>query len=292
MSGSALPGAERPETIRATGLVVGYKADPVVSGIDLVVRAGTSVALVGTNGSGKSTLLKTLVGLQPRLGGGLAVLGGEPGSSPRRVGYLSQFHASGFILPLRSIDVVRMGRFPHQGLLGRATSEDHDIVDWALRTMGAADLARKPLRSLSGGQRQRVHLAQVLARRADVILLDEPNAGLDAGGRERYLDAFAAELHRGATLVTATHDIGEAIEYDQVLLLSRRVVALGPGREVLTPDRLMETFGIVIRDPHAEHAGRFTVAERTHGGPQIVDLGPVADRDAAAPGAPGAAAGR
>ena len=129
----------------------------------------------------------------------------------------------------------------------------------------------------------------MLARRADLILLDEPNAGLDAGGRERYLEAFAAELHRGAALVTATHDIGEAIEYDQVLLLARRVVALGPGREVLTPDRLMETFGIVIRDPHAEHAGRFTVAERTHGAPQILDLGLLPETEPTGPGrAPGA----
>jgi ABC-type Mn2+/Zn2+ transport system ATPase subunit len=262
-----------PDAIAATNLAVGYGGDVVVKGIDLRVAPGTSLALVGTNGSGKSTLLKTLVGLQPPLGGELTMLGHEPGASPRRVGYLAQFHASGFVLPLRAIDVVRMARFPSLGLLGRATSADHDLVAWAMQTMGVAGLARAPLRSLSGGQRQRVHLAQVLARRADLILLDEPNAGLDAGGRERYLDAFAAELHRGAALVTATHDISEAIEYDQVLLLARRVIALGPGREVLTPDRLMETFGIVIRDPHQEHAGRFTVSERTHGAPQIVDLG-------------------
>jgi ABC-type Mn2+/Zn2+ transport system ATPase subunit len=260
------------ERIRAHGLVIGYRGDVVLEGLDLRVGPGTSLALVGTNGSGKSTLLKTLVGLQPKLAGELAVLGMTPGAAPRRVGYLAQFHASGFVLPLRAIDVVRMARFPSQGLLGRTTAEDRDLVSWAMETMGVAELSRTPLRSLSGGQRQRVYLAQVLARRADLVLLDEPNAGLDAGGRERYLDAFAAELRRGVTLVTATHDIGEAIEYDQVLLLARRVVALGPGREVLTPDRLMETFGIVIRDPHIEHAGRFTVAERSHGAPQIVDL--------------------
>jgi ABC-type Mn2+/Zn2+ transport system ATPase subunit len=260
------------ERIQARGLAIGYRGDVVVDGLDLRVGPGTSLALVGTNGSGKSTLLKTLVGIQPRLAGELAVLGMPPGAAPRRVGYLAQFHASGFVLPLRAIDVVRMARFPSQGLLGRTTAEDRDLVAWAMQTMGVAELARTPLRSLSGGQRQRVYLAQVLARRADLVLLDEPNAGLDAGGRERYLDAFAAELRRGVTLVTATHDIGEAIEYDQVLLLARRVVALGPGREVLTPDRLMETFGIVIRDPHIEHAGRFTVAERAHGAPQVVDL--------------------
>jgi ABC-type Mn2+/Zn2+ transport system ATPase subunit len=258
--------------IVAHGLAVGYRGEVVVDGIDVRVAAGASLALVGTNGSGKSTLLKTLVGLQPRLGGDLRVLGRAPGDSPRRVGYLSQFHASGFVLPLRAIDVVRMARFPNQGLLGRATGEDRDLVEWALERMGVVDLARSPLRSLSGGQRQRVYLAQVLARRADVLLLDEPDAGLDAAGREHYLDAFAGELRRGAAIVTATHDIGEAIEYAQVLLLARRVVALGPGRDVLTPDRLMETFGIVIRDPHIEHAGRFTVAERSHGAPQVVDL--------------------
>ena len=97
------------------------------------------------------------------------------------------------------------------------------------------------------------------------------STGVDAGGRELYLDAFAAELQRGAAMVTATHDIAEAVEYDQVLLLARRVVALGAGRDVLTPDQLMETFGIVIQDPHEEHAGRFTVAEVAHGGPQTID---------------------
>lgn len=281
--------SEQPDAILARGLSIGYRGDVVVDGIDLRVAAGRSLALVGTNGSGKSTLLKTLVGLQAPQGGELRMLGAAPGASPKRVGYLSQFHASGFILPLRAIDVVRMARFPSQGLLGRATSEDRDLVDRAMRTMGMAELATAPLRSLSGGQRQRVYLAQVLARRADLILLDEPNAGLDAGGRERYLEAFSAELHRGAALVTATHDISEAIEYDQVLLLARRVVALGPGREVLTPDRLMETFGIVIRDPHEEHAGRFTVAERTHGAPQILDLGLLPDSgDTGRGAAPGA----
>ena len=263
----------RPDAILARGLAVGYRGDVVVEGIDLRVQLGTSLALVGTNGSGKSTLLKTLVGLQQRKGGELTLLGAAPGASPKRAGYLAQFHASGFILPLRAIDVVRMARFPHLGLWRRADATDEALVRTAMATMGIERLAESPLRSLSGGQRQRVYLAQVLARQADLILLDEPNAGLDAAGLEHYQQAFARELRRGAALVTATHDISEAIEYDQVLLLARRVVALGPGEEVLTPDRLLETFGILIRDRHAEHAGRFTVAERGHGAPQTIDIG-------------------
>ena len=261
------------DAVVARGLAIGYPGDLVVEDIDLRIREGTSLALVGTNGSGKSTLLRTIVGLLRPAGGSLSVLGRAPGASPTRVAYLAQTRSSGFILPLQAIDVVRMARFPHLGLLGRMTSLDHDLVHMAMMAMGVEQLARTPLRNLSGGQRQRIHLAQVLAHRADLILLDEPNAGLDAAGLERYQQAFAAELHRGAALVTATHDISEAVEYDQVLLLARRVVALGPGDEVLTPDRLMETFGILIRDRHAEHRGRFTVAERGHGAPQVIEMG-------------------
>jgi ABC-type Mn2+/Zn2+ transport system ATPase subunit len=258
--------------VEARALEIGHPGEVVVGGIDLVVPARGSLALVGTNGSGKSTLIRTIVGLLAPLSGSLAVFGGPPGRSPTRVAYVAQFHAGAHILPIRVVDVVRMGRFAHLGLVGRMGPADHELVRWAMESMGVSDLARAPLRTLSGGQRQRVYLAQALARRADLIVLDEPTAGLDAGGRERYLDAFAGELHRGAAIITATHDIGEAAEYDQVLLLARRVVALGSGDEVLTPDRLLETFGVVVRDLHEEHAGRFTVAERAHGGPQTIEM--------------------
>jgi ABC-type Mn2+/Zn2+ transport system ATPase subunit len=263
--------ASAEPVISARGLAVGFGRSVVVAGIDVEVRSGGSLALVGTNGSGKSTLIKTLVGLLPQAGGSLTVLGRAPGRAPRRMAYLAQFHDAGSILPIRVIDIVRMGRYPALGHTGRLGAEDHELIVKGMELMGITHLTQAPMRSLSGGQLQRVYLAQVLARRADLIVLDEPTAGIDAGGRELYLDAFAAELRRGAAIVTATHDIAEAVEYDQVLLLARRVVALGPGREVLTPDQLMETFGIVIHDPHEEHAGRFTVAEVAHGGPQTIE---------------------
>ena len=112
--------------------------------------------------------------------------------------------------------------------------------------MGIAHLANHPLQSMSGGQRQRTYLAQVLAHEADLLVLDEPTAGLDLSGRERYRRVVAAALARGAAVVTATHDIGEASECDQVVLLNRRVVAHGPAREVLTAGQLLETFGITL----------------------------------------------
>ncbi len=244
-------------------LEIGYEHEAIVSGIDLDLQAGQALALVGTNGSGKSTLLKTIVGLLPARRGELQVLGNRPGAAPGQIAYLAQFHTSGFILPLRAIDVVRMGRFSLHGLLGRMTPEDDDVVRWALRTLGIDRLAEQPLRLLSGGQQQRVYLAQVLARRADLIVLDEPTAGLDAAGREIYLQAMQAERERGATVIMATHDIQEAAMCDCVMLLARRVVACGSPETVLTPEALLETFGIVmtLRDQHLSLA----VMEHEHG---------------------------
>ena len=240
------------DRVRARGLAIGYAGHPLVSGIDLDLAPGQSLALIGVNGSGKSTLLKTIVGLLAPVRGQIAVLGGRPGDAPVRLAYLSQFHDSGFVLPLRAVDVVRMGRFSALGLFGRMRESDHALVDGALRAMGVTHLADRPLRALSGGQQQRVYLAQVLARRADLIVLDEPTASLDAAGKEAYVQAMRDERARGATVVTATHDIQEAAGCDLTMLLARKVVAFGPSHAVLTPAALLETFGIVMtaRDRH------------------------------------------
>ena len=258
--------------VEAHDLDIGHPGDVVVSGIDLVVRARSSLALVGTNGSGKSTLIRTIVGLLPPvawLAHGLR-RGAGPQPDAGRVRRPVPRRGACAAHPRhrrRAHGPLRAARPP--GTHGRRPTTTSSAGRWS-RWASPTSVA-PPLRTLSGGQRQRVYLAQALARRADLIVLDEPTAGLDAGGRERYLEAFAGELHRGAAIITATHDIGEATEYDQVLLLARRVVALGSGDAVLTPDRLLETFGVVIHDAHEEHAGRFTVAERAHGSPQTIE---------------------
>jgi ABC-type Mn2+/Zn2+ transport system ATPase subunit len=251
-----------PPWILAQDLQVGYNHETIVSGINFSLNTGEAIALIGTNGSGKSTLLKTIVGLLPVLGGRISVFGSCPGKNPLRIAYLGQFHASGFILPMRVIDVVRMGRFPLCGLWRRMGSRDEEIVRQALLAMGIEKLADSALRSLSGGQQQRTYLAQVLAHQADLLVMDEPAAGLDAGGRELYLKAVLAELQRGAAVVMATHDIQEeAALCHQVMLLARKVVALGSPQAVLTPEALLETFGIVVTGEQR----RLHVLEAQHG---------------------------
>lgn len=256
-----LPGNVNNACIEAQALDIGYSGDIVVADIGFTLRPGEALGLIGTNGCGKSTLLKTIVGLLPVLKGRLTVFGMSPGKNHARIAYLGQFHSSGFVLPIRAIDVVHMGRFPLRGLWQRMNRQDEEIVFSSMRTMGIEKLAESPLRSLSGGQQQRTYLAQVLAHQADLLVLDEPATGLDAGGRELYLRAIEEELRRGAAIIMATHDIQEeAALCQQVMLMARRVVAIGAPQDVLTPEALLKTFGIVIAGDK-----RLQVIETQHG---------------------------
>jgi ABC-type Mn2+/Zn2+ transport system ATPase subunit len=220
----------------------------VVEGVILDMHPGELLVLIGTNGSGKSTLLKTLAGLINPVHGDLHVLGQHAGQLPTRVAYLPQHPVSSHTLPLQVRDVVTMGRFAHLGLFKRTSSADRTIVGSAMQRTGIDEQANKPIRDLSGGQQQRTHLAQVLAREAEILLLDEPTAGLDINGRKLVAELIAAERARGVTVVMATHELADAEHATSVMLLAQRVVSMGPPQEALRDEYLRECFGFT--QPH------------------------------------------
>jgi ABC-type Mn2+/Zn2+ transport system ATPase subunit len=235
-------------SIHASSLAVGYGKRPVVDNISLNLQPGELLVLIGTNGSGKSTLLKTLAGLIHPMHGELSLLGSAPGQLPTRVAYLPQHPVSSHTLPLCVQDVVAMGRYAHLGLFKRSTDADRLIVLESMKRTGIDSHANDPIRDLSGGQQQRTHLAQVLARQAEVLLLDEPTAGLDLNGRQAVADLIATERARGVTVVLATHELADAESADAVMLLAQRVVALGAPSEALRDEYLRECFGFT--QPH------------------------------------------
>jgi ABC-type Mn2+/Zn2+ transport system ATPase subunit len=235
-------------TISADHLCVGYGKHPVVEGVMLDMHPGELLVLIGTNGSGKSTLLKTLAGLIHPVHGDLHVLGQHAGQLPTRVAYLPQHPVSSHTLPLQVRDVVTMGRFAHLGLFKRTSSSDRTIVNSAMQRTGIDEQASKPIRDLSGGQQQRTHLAQVLAREAEILLLDEPTAGLDINGRKLVAELIAAERARGVTVVMATHELADAEHATAVMLLAQRVVSMGPPKDALRDEYLRECFGFT--QPH------------------------------------------
>jgi len=235
-------------SIHASSLAVGYGKRPVVDNISLNLQPGELLVLIGTNGSGKSTLLKTLAGLIHPMHGELSLLGSAPGQLPTRVAYLPQHPVSSHTLPLCVQDVVAMGRYAHLGLFKRSTDADRLIVLESMKRTGIDSHANDPIRDLSGGQQQRTHLAQVLARQAEVLLLDEPTAGLDLNGRQAVADLIATERARGVTVVLATHELADAESANAVMLLAQRVVALGAPSEALRDEDLRECFGFT--QPH------------------------------------------
>ena len=239
---SGPPQAQAP-TLSATDLSVGFGSTVIVEGISVALYPGEALALLGTNGSGKSTFLKTIVGLLPPMGGSITVCDETPGSAPKRVAYMSQYHKSAHILPLQVREVVMMGRYAQRGLLGRLTAEDSEIVDAAIEAMRIGDIAKMPVRELSGGQQQRTYLAQLIAHRADFWAVDEPTASLDANAEEIFMEAMQRERTRGVAVVIATHDFEEASHCDKAMLLARRVVAYGTPSEVLTDSTLSLAFG-------------------------------------------------
>ncbi len=250
-----------PPCVEARDLGVGYQGVTVVADIQFRLEPGQVLALVGANGSGKSTLLKTIAGLLAPTAGTLAVFGEPPLARPERVAYLGQFHPASFMLPLRVKDVVRMARFARLGLFGRLTAADKRAVDRAMGVMAVQDLADTPLNALSGGQRQRVFLAQAFAWEADLILLDEPAANLDAGSRDTYRRHLRDLAAAGGAVIVATHDIDEAAEGDWTMLLAHRVVACGPSRDILTRPALLATLGMVGK----YQEGGIVIVEREHG---------------------------
>lgn len=205
------------------------------------------IALVGPNGSGKSTLLHAISGLLPD--GGAVRIDGRPAAERRNdIAYVLQTQHVASQLPVTAREVVSLGRTPSVGPLRRLRRSDRELIDQALHRMELDDLADRHLTEMSGGQRQRVFIAQGLVQDAEILLLDEPVAGLDLASTARIMAAVAEERERGRTVIVATHDLEEAAEADCSILLAGRVVASGPPAVVLTPANLRAAYAGRVLD--------------------------------------------
>jgi ABC-type Mn2+/Zn2+ transport system ATPase subunit len=209
----------------------------------LRVPRGVSVAVIGPNGSGKSTLLGVLSGLVAVSSGTARVLG-EP-VPPRRglVAHVLQDTAVRPELPMTVAETVRLGTYAELGLLRRTPAALRERIRLAIERLEVTDLLGRQLPELSGGQRQRVLIAQGLVQDAELLLLDEPVAGLDVTSQRIIQEVIEAERDRGRTVITTTHDIGSASRADLVVLVATDIVASGTPAEVLTPANLSRAFG-------------------------------------------------
>ena len=227
--------------VSARGLVLSRGGRVVVDTADLDVPNGVT-SLVGPNGSGKSTLLHAVAGLLEPTHGTVTVFGRRPADVRRRIGYVLQAQHAPAHLPVTVREVVGLGRAPVRGPVARLRREDREAVAEAIDRVELGRLADRHLSELSGGERQRAFVAQGLAQQADVLLLDEPTAGLDVASTEQIRTVLAAERAAGRAVIVATHDLDDAAGSDFVVLLAGRVVAAGAPRQALSPEHLRTAY--------------------------------------------------
>jgi manganese/iron transport system ATP-binding protein len=211
---------------------------PVLRDVNLSVDSGELVGLLGPNGAGKTTLLRCVLGLVRAKTGSIAVGG------TAIVGYVPQRHEFTWDFPISVEQAVLSGRTGRLGLLRRPGVADWRAVGDALERVRMTDLRRRPVGELSGGQRQRVLVARALAVGPEVLLLDEPYAGLDMPTQELLGDLFAT-LAREHAVLMATHDLAAAVhDCDRLVLLNRTVIAAGPPHELRDRRVWMDTFEV------------------------------------------------
>lgn len=239
--------------LEAHGIHAGYGGDDVVRDAALACPCGGVTGLIGPNGSGKSTLARVLAGVLPHRRGTVHLLGRDrtlwtPEAAARAAGYLPQQAFCAW--PLRVDRLAALGRLPHLPPWGRPAPDDQAAVERALAATDMAALRARSVTALSGGEALRAQLARVLAGEPQVIIADEPLAGLDPAHQLQVMELFStlARTEARAVLVVL-HDLSMAARYcDRLCLLDRgRVVAEGAPRDVLTADHLRNIYGIEAR---------------------------------------------
>jgi zinc transport system ATP-binding protein len=218
--------------LRARGVRFAFTGEPVLHDVDLEVRRGEFVALVGPNGSGKTTLLRLLLGsLAP--GAGRVELFDQPPGRLRdrwRIGYVPQRTPIASEAPATVEEIVASGRLSRRGWWRRLAPADRDAVHHALESVGLTSLARRPINELSGGQQQRAFIARAFASEPELLVLDEPIAGVDAESQRRFRDSLTHLIreHQAGVLLVSHELTAVAEEVDRVVVLKGTVLFDGP----------------------------------------------------------------
>lgn len=226
------------------GLTVSYGQKPVVYSVDFVTPPGSLTAIVGPNGAGKSTLLKAALGIKRRLSGEVLVYGQPYTQQSHRIAYVPQRNSVDWDFPATVLDVVLMGLHRELRWWQLTRRRHRDIALQCLTRVGMEAFADRQIGQLSGGQQQRVFLARALAQAADLTILDEPFAGVDAATEKAIVEVLKALKQQGKTLLCVHHDLSTVRDYfDHVLLINVRRIAAGPVEQVFTEAALQQAYG-------------------------------------------------
>ena len=251
------PRASPPPAVELSGAAVRLAGKTIWSGVDVAVRDGEFVAVLGANGSGKSTLLKAVLGALPLAAGEVSVLGGPAGRENAGIGYLPQRRSFDSGTRLRGSDVVRLGLdgdrwglplpFAAAGPDSRR-GRDRRRIEEVIELVGARAYADRPIGELSGGEQQRLLIAQALVRRPKLLLLDEPLDSLDLPN-QAVVAALVHEICKGegVAVLLVAHDVNPLLPYlDRVVYLAAGHAVAGTVEEVITGETLTGLYGLPV----------------------------------------------
>ena len=234
-------------------MTVSYGDKPALFSVDATFPAGAMSAIVGPNGAGKSTFLKAALGLIPMVSGEVRFFGQALSKARPRIAYVPQRASVDWDFPTTVIDVVLMGRYRSLGLLRRVSRVDMALARDALARVGMDGFASRQIGQLSGGQQQRVFLARALAQQADLYLLDEPFAGVDAATERAIVAVLQSLGAEGKSVIAVHHDLMTVAAYfDHVFLVNVRAMAQGPVATTFTQDALVQTYGGRLAATHLD----------------------------------------
>ncbi|HEX8497442.1 MAG TPA: metal ABC transporter ATP-binding protein [Actinomycetales bacterium] len=218
--------------LQLRGVSVGYTERAVVHDVDLSIRRGEVVAVLGANGSGKTTLVRGLLGLASVLTGSIEVLGAPLGARGDRtaLGYVPQRHTVGGSVPSTVREVVSSGRLPRLGWFGRMRAADRAAVRSAIDAVDLGAMADTDIADLSGGQQRRALIARALASEPQVLVMDEPTAGVDLASQQALARAIERLVELGVTLVVVTHEVGPLADVvtRSIVMVDGRITYDGP----------------------------------------------------------------
>lgn len=222
----------------------GYDHHPIFEEVNLRIAPGQLAGIVGPTGSGKTTLLKAILGMVKPMAGAIRVMGRpvyEQG--PARIGYVPQLETVDWNFPVTVEQVVMMGRYREMGRMPWPSGKDRHAVRNLLERLGMEAFVNRHIRELSGGQQQRVFLARALVSEPQLLLLDEPTAGVDIKTQHDILHILGELNQGGVTILLTTHDLNAvAAHLPWVICFNQGVIAQGRPEQVFTPEILERTY--------------------------------------------------
>ncbi len=223
-----------------------YRDRLALSGVSFTVPSGEIMAILGPNGAGKSTLIKAMLELIPRVSGKAEFFGKNLSRVRKRIAYMPQSASIDWDFPARVKDVVLMGTYTHLGWLRRPGKKEHQAALAAMEQLDISDLANRQISELSGGQKQRTFVARALAADADLLVMDEPFAGVDMKSEKTILQVLRSLASSGKTVLLVHHDLATVREFCSSVLLLREgnLVASGPLDTTFTAKNISQAYGI------------------------------------------------